>query len=252
MFSTLISSIFYLVASLLFLFNVREKSVIWSALIIALSAHAMQIVVELPPMPYFEIMRMLSLIVFIMNLVAIGFVMFKSDSVACMVTVSISAILVWMPFIFPSVQPEKLGWEVKLHAALSIAAYVALSFSALYAIVLLVQDYKLRNLGKLQSIHLSLDYVERIMFVSALVGELLLSLSLLSGLLFIEDIFAQHIVHKMFFSLGAWVIIGSLLLRYHFAGLRDRVAAIWLLSGFAFIALAYFGSNIVLQLVLHK
>lgn len=252
MFSTLIASVFYLIVAGMLLFHVKQRVALWIFLFAALLAHIYQIGVNLPPFPHFEIMRMLSMIALIMNVIAAGFALIKSDSMAAMITVSISAIAVWLPTLFPGVQPEKIGWEIKLHASLSIAAYIAISFSALYAIILLVQDYKLRHRGKLESIHLSLDYVERIMFTSAVIGEIVLSLSLLSGLLFIDDVFKQHIAHKTFFSIGAWLIIGSLLLRQHYVGLRDKVAAIWLLSGFVFIALAYLGSNIVLQLILAK
>lgn len=252
MFSTLIASVFYLIVAGMLLLHVKQRVALWIFLIAAIGAHIYQIGINLPPLPHFEIMRMLSLIALIMNVIAAAFALAKSDSMAVMITVSISAIAVWMPTLFPGDQPERIGWEIKLHASLSIAAYIAISFSALYAIILLWQDYKLRHLGKLESIRLPLDYVERIMFVSALLGEVLLSLSLLSGLLFIDDIFKQHIVHKLFFSLGAWVTIGALLLRQYTVGLRDKVAAIWLLGGFVFIVLAYIGSSIVLQLVLAK
>ncbi len=252
MLATITASLLYLLVSLALLFQSKFKQFTWASLVVALVAHAYQIIVDLPPLPNFEIMRMVSFIALAMNVVAIGVALLKSDSMACMVTVGVSAVLVWAPLIFPGHGNEKLGWEIKLHASLSIAAYMAISFAALYALVLLVQDYKLRHRGSLESIRLPLDYVERMMFTATVAGEVLLTLSLLSGLLFISDIFQQHIVHKLFFSLCAWVIIGSLLLRQQLVGLRDRVAALWLLSGFVFLVLAYFGSNIVLQLILQE
>ena len=72
------------------------------------------------------------------------------------------------------------------------------------------------------------------------------------GVLFLEDIFAQHLVHKTVLSLTAWLVFAVLLWgRFQF-GWRGRTAIRWTLSGFAVLLLAYFGSKFVLELVLMR
>jgi ABC-type uncharacterized transport system permease subunit len=81
-------------------------------------------------------------------------------------------------------------------------------------------------------------------------GFALLSAALLTGILFLEDIFAQHLVHKTLLSIVAWVIFGILLWGRWKFGWRGRKAIGWTLSGFVFLLLAYFGSKLVLELIL--
>ena len=79
-----------------------------------------------------------------------------------------------------------------------------------------------------------------------------LSITLVSGLCFLHDLFAQHLVHKATLSLVARGVFGVLLWgRWRF-GWRGRTAIRWTLSGFVFLALAYFGSKLVLELVLQR
>ena len=64
--------------------------------------------------------------------------------------------------------------------------------------------------------------------------------------------FAQHLVHKMVLSIAAWAVFGILLWgRWRF-GWRGRTAIRWTLSGFVALALAYFGSKLLLELVLRR
>ena len=91
-----------------------------------------------------------------------------------------------------------------------------------------------------------------IAFAVVVVGFILLSLSLASGLMFLEDMFAQRLVHKTVLSLTAWLVFGTLIWgRFRF-GWRGRTAIIWTLSGFAVLMLAYFGSKAVIELILQN
>jgi ABC-type uncharacterized transport system permease subunit len=83
-------------------------------------------------------------------------------------------------------------------------------------------------------------------------GVLFLSVSLISGFMFIENLFAQHLVHKTVLSLLAWLIFSGLLLGRWRYGWRGKTATKWTLSGFVLLVLAYFGSKFVLELVLHR
>src|SRR5690625_6552585 len=62
--------------------------------------------------------------------------------------------------------------------------------------------------------------------------------------------FAQHVAHKTVFSLAAWVIYVVLLWGRHRVGWRGYTAIRWTLAGFVLLMLAYFGSKLVLELIL--
>ena len=70
--------------------------------------------------------------------------------------------------------------------------------------------------------------------------------------LFVRDLFAQHLIHKVALSCFAWLILGILLWGHWRLGWRGRIAARWTLSGFIFLGLAYFGSKFVLEIILGR
>jgi ABC-type uncharacterized transport system permease subunit len=94
--------------------------------------------------------------------------------------------------------------------------------------------------------------MESLLFEFIAIGQLLLTGSLVTGFLFLEDMFAQHLVHKTVLSLIAWAIFALLLWgRYRF-GWRGKKALQWTIGGFLVLLLAYFGSKAVLELILHR
>lgn len=94
--------------------------------------------------------------------------------------------------------------------------------------------------------------MESLLFQLITVGFILLSVTLISGFFFLEDLFAQHVAHKTLLSLIAWCVFGVLLWgRWRF-GWRGQTAIRWTLSGFGFLVLAFFGSKLVLELILRR
>ena len=83
-------------------------------------------------------------------------------------------------------------------------------------------------------------------------GFMLLTLALLTGLIFVTNLWAQHLQHKTILSLIAWVLFGVLLIGRIRFGWRGRSAVLWTLSGFGFLILSYFGSKFVLEYLLGR
>ena len=94
--------------------------------------------------------------------------------------------------------------------------------------------------------------MESLLFEMIRAGATLLACSIASGLLFIDDILAQHLAHKMFFSLAALGVYSVLLWGRRTHGWRGKQAIRWTLGGFAALMLAYFGTKLVLELLLHR
>lgn len=146
---------------------------------------------------------------------------------------------------------EILGVGLKAHILISVFSYSLLTIAALQAILLAIQTRHLRNRhpgGFIRALP-PLETMEILLFRMIGLGYILLSLSLISGVTYIEDIFAQHLVHKTVLSVAAWMVFAVLLWgRWRF-GWRGRTAVRWTLSGFLVLMLAYFGSKLVLEFI---
>lgn len=143
-------------------------------------------------------------------------------------------------------------WPLELHIVISIVAYGLLALAAVQAVLLALQDHRLRHRqpgGFLRGIP-PLMTMETLLFQMIGVGFALLTLALLSGFLFVEEIFAQHMVQKTMLSIAAWLIFGTLLWGRRRYGWRGRIAIHWTLAGFAVLMLAYFGTKLVLEIIL--
>jgi ABC-type uncharacterized transport system permease subunit len=144
------------------------------------------------------------------------------------------------------------SWQLDIHILFSVLAYSMFVLAAVQAVLLAIQERHLRNRqpgGFIRALP-PLQVMETMLFQMIGTGFTLLTIALLTGFFFLEDIFAQHLVHKTSLSIASWVIFGVLLWgRWRF-GWRGRTAIRWTLSGFALLILAYFGSKLVLELIL--
>jgi ABC-type uncharacterized transport system permease subunit len=139
------------------------------------------------------------------------------------------------------------------HILLSITAYGMLTIAVLQSLLVLLQDHQLKHKhpsGLIRNFP-PLQTMESLLFGFLWAGWALLSLSLLSGALFISDLFAQHLAHKTILSCFAWVVFAVLLWGRHQLGWRGHKAIRWTLAGFCLLMLAYFGSKLVREFILH-
>lgn len=149
---------------------------------------------------------------------------------------------------------ENAPLGIEAHILSSILAYSVLSIAAVQALMLAVQDRHLRNRhpgGFIRALP-PLQVMETLMFQMIWVGFILLSVSLLTGLLFVEDVFAQHLAHKTVLSIASWGVFGILLWGRHRFGWRGRTAIRWTLAGLIVLAIAYFGSKLVIEVILSR
>ena len=142
-----------------------------------------------------------------------------------------------------------VGWELTAHILLSMGAAALLFAAAVTAILLVILDRRLRmrRIADLSSALPPLDALEKIMFRLVAAGFGLLSLALITGFVFVTNLFTQNLVQKTVLSLIAWLIFGVLLIGRLRFGWRGRSAVRWTLSGFGILAVAYFGVKFVLE-----
>ena len=147
-----------------------------------------------------------------------------------------------------------LDWRLQLHAWCALLAYATLGIAALIALLLWVQEGALRRRefhGWLRALP-PLTQLESLLFRTIAVGFGLLTATLLTGVLFVENLLAQHLVHKTVLSVLSWLAFGILLLGRWRWGWRGAKAVRWTLVAMGLLMLAFFGSQFVLEMVLKR
>lgn len=138
------------------------------------------------------------------------------------------------------------------HIVASLSAYSLFALASVQGVLFAIQNRQLkhRKVSGLLSILPPLQTMERLLFELLLAGQLLLTLGILSGFIFLDNMFAAGMLHKTLLSLAAWLTFGLLLFgRWRF-GWRGLTAVRWTLGGSLLLLLAYFGSKFVLQFIL--
>ncbi len=140
------------------------------------------------------------------------------------------------------------------HVLFSIVAYSLMTIALLQALLLNYQNQQIRSKhpGGFVRLLPPLQTMESLLFELLWAGEILLTLAIASGALFVDNMLAQHLAQKTVFSVLAWVIYALLLWGRHAQGWRGPVAMRWTLTGFVFLVLAYFGTKLVLELILNR
>lgn len=147
-----------------------------------------------------------------------------------------------------------IGAGMLVHIGSSILAYAVLTLAAAQAALVAVQDYQLRHRHTLGIVQIlpPLQLMESMLFELLWIGVILLSVAIVSGALFIDDMFAQHVAHKTVLTMIAWALFSLLLWGHYRLGWRSQTAVRLTMAGFALLVLAFFGSKVVLELLLQK
>jgi ABC-type uncharacterized transport system permease subunit len=145
------------------------------------------------------------------------------------------------------------------HFAAAFLAYALFTIAALHGIVMAFAEKRLhtRQPSPLAGLP-PLMTMEQLLFRLIGAGFLLLTLTLVSGMLFSEELFgrpfsfAYFTQHKTVFATLSWLFYGALLVGRRVYGWRGRTALILSLAGFFTLLLAYVGTKTVLEMLLHR
>lgn len=192
---------------------------------------------------------------------------FALDSMRPLVLPS-AALAVILPWLFPGSLVSLAGKSglYGAHIAVSVMAYSTLTMAAFHAILMAIQESRLHARGAQandvgngwfwQAVERlpALLTMEKLLFRLVRIGFVLLTLTVLSGLVFSEQFLGKALRwdHKTVFALLSWLVFGALVLGRHWRGWRGRTALGWTLAGFAMLVLAYVGSHFVLEVVLRR
>jgi ABC-type uncharacterized transport system permease subunit len=142
-----------------------------------------------------------------------------------------------------------VGWQIKAHILISLLSYGFITVGAIVAVYATIQERRLRagQLSTVNSLFAPLETTEKLLFAIAATGFSGLLLAILSGLTFVDNLFAQHLVHKTVFSILALIVFGTMLAGRFFAGWRGTRAVRLYLGGFLLLCVAYFGTRLILE-----
>lgn len=132
-----------------------------------------------------------------------------------------------------------------LHLAMAIFSYALFFIALLYAVQLKWLDSRL----KAKKIPFSpvlppLMTVERHFFTLTLAAQGLLTVTLVTGMIYLHNFFAPEQVHKAAYSFMAWIVYSLLLLGQWKLHWRGNRVLIYSISGMMLLTIAYFGSRI--------
>ncbi len=143
---------------------------------------------------------------------------------------------------------------VLAHIFFSVTAYSVFTLAAIQAILLHFQSKMLKthfNSPFIKSLP-PLQTMETILFEMLYSGVTLLAIAITLGFLFVDNLFAQKLVHKTAFSLISLTLFTVLVIGHKTAGWRGATASRWTIFGCVFLMLGYFGSKFVMQILLGR
>lgn len=138
------------------------------------------------------------------------------------------------------------------HVSASIISFAVLALAVLQGLLVTVQSKQLRqhrSQGVIRKLP-PLEAASSLFFELSGAGFLILTIAIGTGLVFVEDLFGQHLVHKTVLTMLAWCLYGILLAQYFRRGWRVQSAITVNLIAFGLMVLGFFGSKLVLELLL--
>ena len=143
-----------------------------------------------------------------------------------------------------------------LHFAIAMLAYSLFIVATMHAVVMLAEQKWLHR-GVMPPFLRSLPpllEMEALLFRILFAAFVLLTLTVVSGVFFSEQLFRRpfQVTHKTVFGILSWVIFGGLLAGRHFYGWRGKRAVYWTLGGFVALLLSYVGAKFVLEIILQR
>lgn len=148
--------------------------------------------------------------------------------------------------------PNLLPIELGSHILISISAYSILGLAAAQAVLYSMQEKRFRQ-KKLSTLFTNLpplQVMETTLVQLVFIGFILLSFALISGFFFMEDMFAQHLVHKTFFAMLSWLVYGIFLIGHLRLGWRGQKAATYTMWAYFLLILSYVGTEITLNYII--
>ena len=157
-------------------------------------------------------------------------------------------------FIHTGYMTHPMPMGLGVHVLLSIIAYAVMALAASQAILLAIQHRQLKqgHITGVMRVFPPIQMMEKMLFEAIWVGQILLTLAMLMGVMYVNNLFAQSLAHKTIITFVAWAVFAVLLAGRHWFGWRGPTAVRFTLVGFAVLVLGFFGSQLVVEVILNR
>ncbi|HWQ37467.1 MAG TPA: cytochrome c biogenesis protein CcsA [Burkholderiales bacterium] len=187
----------------------------------------------------------------------VGSLFYRLDALNLLVLPAAAALSL-LPLALPAARPLSNTHLLafKVHLLIALLAYSLFTIASLHVLLMAVVERRLhaRNMPPFLQTLPPLLTMEKLLFRIIGAGFVLLTLTLVSGVAFSEELFGTplQLTHKTVFGILSWIIFGALLAGRAFYGWRGRIATRWTLAGFLSLVLAYIGSRFVIEVILQR
>jgi ABC-type uncharacterized transport system permease subunit len=210
-----------------------------------------------PASPQISVLNVLSLCALVTVAIPLGTYPLRNslfDASLIVLPLSVVVLVAEGTMAAPVLELSHVPLGMTVHIITSIVAFGVLSIAGVYATFVYLIDRLLRHhrLNKLVQTLPALDTLEGLLFHLIKAGFAVLTISLLTGLIFVNDLFGQHLAHKTLLSIFAWLVFAVLLWGRWKKGWRGRVAVRMTLAGIVLLLLSYFGSKLILEVFLQR
>ncbi len=210
-----------------------------------------------PAIPQVSLLNVLSLCALVTIAIPLATLPFREnlfDAVLVVLPLSVLILIAEGSLEAPTLEITRGSAGITVHILTSVIAFGVLSIAGVYALFVMLIDQLLRrhSYNKLVQSLPALDTLESLLFLLIKIGFAVLTIALITGLLYVDDLFGQHLAHKTLLSIFAWLVFALLLWGRWRKGWRGRVAVRMTLAGIALLLLSYFGSKLVLEVLLQR
>ena len=199
--------------------------------------------------------RIASVIFLAMSIVSLVLLLIRPLQMVMVVMFPLAALSVLVAAFGPATGEAsgELSTGVISHVTLSVVAYGLLTLAALQSALVLLQNNRLRQHqthGIVRALP-PLQLMETMFFELLAMGSAVLTAAIVAGALYVDDLFAQHLVHKTVLTIIAWAMFSTVLIVEKIRGWRVHTAVVINLVGYGIMALGFFGSKLVLELLIN-
>jgi ABC-type uncharacterized transport system permease subunit len=166
-----------------------------------------------------------------------------------------NSIIIIVSSLVPNNLETIASWSLELisHISLALIAYAILIISTLlaYQYNFISKKLKQHDLSVLTLPIPSLNTIEKQIFQLLFIGTATLALSILTGVVFLENFLGSGQSHKAILSIFALVCFTTLLIGHAKFGWRGHITLTLTITGSVFLTLGYFGSRFIQDFILH-
>ncbi|WP_143872465.1 cytochrome C assembly family protein [Catenovulum sediminis] len=196
-----------------------------------------------------------NVVVVTVNILTLFFSIFSGNVFALPVNLIFAATICALSMVIPAEVTNFASWTLETLSHISLAL---LSYGVLVIATLLTYQYnfvasrlKHHDLSVLSLPMPALNSIENQIITLLKVGSGLLTLSIVSGFIFLENFIGSGQAHKTILSLFAWIMFIGVIIGHHKFGWRGRITLVITTCGSLLLTIGYFGSRLMREIILN-